>query len=321
MDNALTLTEFAHLGDLAKKTESFVKAAKAPATLKAYRSDWSDFESWCLGKHLRSLPAEPEIIALYISDLASTCAAGTIARRLTSITKAHQAAGYAQSPSSTRNLIVGEALKGIRRTIGTSQRGKDALLTPQIKLLLAHCPSNSLGSRDAALFLAGYAGAFRRSELAAIQVSDLKFTEDGVIVILRRSKTDQEGAGREVGLPWGSNPDTCPVRCLRRWIDEAGIADGPVFRGVDRHGRVSRSGLNKDSIGTIIKRAALRAGLRAEPFAGHSLRAGHATQASMNGVGELIIMKQTGHRSLPTLRKYIRSGQLFRQNAASGLGL
>jgi integrase len=151
--------------------------------------------------------------------------------------------------------------------------------------------------------------------------SDLKFTEDGVVVSIRRSKTDQGGEGQEVGIPWGSNPDTCPVRALTHWLQEAGIVDGPVFHAVDRHGNVSSQALNKDSIGSIVKRALLRAGLSAEAFAGHSLRAGHATQASMNGVGELVIMRQTRHRSVETLRKYIRDGEIFRMNAAAGLGL
>ena len=111
------------------------------------------------------------------------------------------------------------------------------------------------------------------------------------------------------------------MRALRHWLQAAEINEGPVFRAVDRHGMVSGWALNKDSIGSIVKRALLRAGQRAEAFAGHSLRAGHATQASMNGVGELSIMKQTGHKSVETLRKYIRNGEIFRLNAAAGLGL
>jgi integrase len=260
-------------------------------------------------------------VALYIADLAACCKSGTITRRLTSITKAHQTAGFSDSPATTRHLIVGETLKGIRRTIGTAQKGKDPLLTAQIRKVVEACPEGLLGLRDRALLLVGFAGAFRRSELARFEIPDLKFTDDGVVVNLLRSKTDQEGEGREVGLPWGSHPDTCPVRALRRWLDGSGIVCGAVYRGVSRHGAMSSNGLNKDSIGTIVKRALLRAGLSAETFAGHSLRSGHVTQASMNGVGEFVIMKQTGHRSVATLRKYIRTGEIFRINAAAGLGL
>jgi site-specific recombinase XerD len=200
--NLFLASEPLHLGDLVQRAEDFVRAAKAPATLRAYRSDWRDFEAWCVGHRLDALPAQPETVALYIADLATSCAAGTITRRLTSISKAHQAAGYSNSPASTRQAIVGETLKGIRRTIGTAQKGKDPLLTAQIRKVVACCPGGLLGMRDRALLLDGFAGAFRRSELAALLVSDLKFTEDGVIADLRRSKTDQEGAGQEVGLPW-----------------------------------------------------------------------------------------------------------------------
>jgi integrase len=310
------------LGPLIKRAEEFVHAAKAPATLKAYRSDWRDFEVWCQGHRLQALPAVPETVALYIADLASCCASGTITRRLTAITKAHEAKGYSDSPATTRHAIVGETLKGIRRTIGTAQKGKDPLLTIQIRKMIEFCPNGLLGMRDRALLLCGFAGAFRRSELAEVLVTDLDFTEDGVVINLRKSKTDQECAGREVGLPWGSNPDTCPVRALRHWLDVAGISEGgSAFRAVDRHGRVSRLGLNKDSIGTIVKRAALRAGFSVDALAGHSLRSGHATQAARNGVSEFVIMKQTGHKTTVMLRKYIRKGEIFQQNPAAGLGL
>ena len=309
------------LTELAKRTEDFIHAAKAPSTLKAYRSDWRDFDAWCSGHHLPPLPASPETVAMYIADLASCCASATITRRLTAITKAHQAAGYKDSPATARQAIVGETLKGIRRTIGTAQKGRDPLLTSDIRKVVAHAPKGLLGLRDNALVLVGFGGAFRRSELAKIDIQDLTFGEDGVVVDLRRSKTDQEGAGRKVGLPWGSHPDTCPVRALRHWLEKASIQTGRVFRAVDRHGRVAKSGLNKDSIGALIKRAAVRAGLRAETLSGHSLRSGHVTQCAMNDIPEVVIMRQTGHRSTETLRKYIRHGDIFRKNSAAGLGL
>ena len=309
------------LSELVKRTEDFVRAAKAPATLRAYRSDWRDFESWCLGHRLNPLPADPKTVALYIADLASCCASATITRRLTAITKAHQAAGYTESPSSARQGIVSETLKGIRRTIGTAQKGKDPLLTSDVKRVIGSSPDRLLGFRDNALVLVGFAGGFRRSELSLLNCEDVSFNENGALINLRRSKTDQEGEGCRIGLPWGSQPDTCPVRALRRWLDAAGLSEGPLFRAVDRHGRVSQSRLNKDSIGNVIKRAALRAGMSTEALAGHSLRSGHVTQGAMNGVPEFIIMKQTRHKSLATLRKYIRYGELFRKNSAAGLGL
>jgi len=114
------------LEELIQKAKSFVASAKAPATLKAYRNDWRDFESWCRDHQLPPLPSTPETIALYIADRASTLASGTITRRLTWITKAHQAAGFTDSPATTRHFVVGETLKGIRRRIGTAQHGNPA---------------------------------------------------------------------------------------------------------------------------------------------------------------------------------------------------
>jgi integrase len=307
--------------ELIQKAKTFVAAAKAPATLKAYRNDWRDFESWCRAHQLPSLPSMPETVALYIADRASTLASGSITRRLTSITKAHQAAGFTNSPATTRHFVVGETLKGIRRTIGTAQHGKDPLLSADIRRIVAARRRDLLGIRDSALVLAGFAGGFRRSELAGIHISDLKFSSDGVVITIRKSKTDQDGAGREVGLPFGNSQDTCPVRTLRQWLVASGISDGPVFRSVGRYGHVSRRGLHKDSIGKLLKRAARRAGLKVDELGGHSLRAGCVTQAAMNGVREFVIMKQTGHKTVVTLRRYIRSGEIFRENAAAGLGI
>jgi integrase len=311
----------ASLEEIIQKVKSYVALAKAPATIKAYRNDWRDFECWCRIHQIQALPASPETVALYIADCASTLASGTIARRLTSITKAHQAAGFTSSPATTRHFIVGETLKGIRRTIGTAQHGKAPLLSTDIRRIVAARREDLLGLRDAALVLVGFAGGFRRSELAGIDTCDLKFSADGVVVTVRKSKTDQEGAGREVGLPFGASQDTCPVRSLRRWLAASGISDGPVFRSVGRYGHVSRRGLHKDSIGKLLKRAAARAGMNVDPLSGHSLRAGCVTQAAMNGVREFIIMRQTGHKTVATLRRYIRSGEIFRENAAAGLGI
>ena len=167
----------------------------------------------------------------------------------------------------------------------------------------------------------GFAGAFRRSELAAIQCAHLSFTEDGLIIDMRRLKTDQEAAGRKVGIPFGKEVETCPVRALRHWMANSGIIDGPVFRGVNRHGRPSRRGLHKDCVGWIVKRAGSRATLKPEPLGGHSLRAGCVTLAAMNGVSERDIMRQTGHKSAEMLSKYIRIGEMFTRNAAAGLGI
>jgi integrase len=216
---------------------------------------------------------------------------------------------------------VSETLKGIRRSIGTAQEGKAPLLTADIRRIVASCPETLSGLRDRALILVGFAGAFRRSELAAIEFTHLSFTEDGLIIDLRRSKTDREAAGSKVGIPFGKEDATCPVRALRRWLASSGIIDGPAFRGVNRHCRPSRRGLHKDCVGWIVKRAASRASMKPEPLGGHSLRAGCATQAAMNGISERDIMRQTGHKSAEMLARYIRIGEIFTRNASAGLGI
>jgi integrase len=230
------------LEDLIEKARSYIHAAKSPATLRAYRTDFEDFTRFCQEHNLPHLPATPTTVALYIADRAGSLRSATITRRLTSITKAHHAAGFEASPSSSHHFVVSETLKGIRRSIGTAQKGKAPLLTSDIRRIVAACPETLLGLRDRALVLVGFAGAFRRSELAAIDFTHLSFTQEGLVID------------------------------LRRWLAESGITAGAVFRGVNRHGKVSRRGLHKDCVGWIVKRAASRASLKPEPLGGHSLR-------------------------------------------------
>jgi site-specific recombinase XerD len=308
------------LAALSAQARSFAAAAKAANTVRAYQSDWNDFRQWCDAHELPTLPAEPETVALYLTDRAATLKTSSLARRLTTISRAHQAAGHS-SPAAMRHAIVSEVWKGIQRKKGTAEAGKTPFLTTDLKQVIDQLPADLQGMRDRALLLTGFAGGFRRSELAALTTDDLQETAEGIVVRLRRSKTDQEGQGRPVALPYGSDPRTCPVRALRAWLEAAAIGSGAVFRAVDQFGLVSESRLHPDSIGWIVKRAARRGGLAALDYAGHSLRAGLATQAAMNGASELAIMKQTGHRSLATVRKYIRDGALFRDNAATKLGL
>jgi integrase len=221
-----------------------------------------------------------------------------------------------------KHAPVSETLKGIRRTLGTAQQTKVPLLTADVRRMIDALPDNLTGCRDRALLLLGFSGGFRRSELAALDSEDIVEMDDGLVVKLRRSKTDPEGKGRDVGIPYGSCPATCPVRAVSAWTTAAGIsAAGPLFRGIDRHGNLGSVRLHKDSVGLIVKRAARAAGLDPALYAGHSLRAGLATQAYLNGAGEFAIMRQTGHRSLEMVRRYIRDCSLFRENPAAKLGL
>ena len=310
----------AELARLTGQAEEYIRAAKAQATLRAYRADWRHFENWCREKGFSALPATPDTVALYLGEIAATHRPSTLARRLTSINKVHRAAGH-PAPARMEHLSVGETLKGIRRVHGTEQIGKRPLFTDDLRAIVDAVPPGLIGIRDRALLLAGFAGAFRRSELAALRMENLEETKEGLVIRISKSKTDPEGRGREAALPYGSTPETCPVRACRDWIAAAHLEDGPLFRRIDRHDRVSERALHKDSIGGIVKRAARRAGLDPKAYAGHSLRAGFCTQAYLNGAREFDIMRQTGHRSLDTLRKYVRGRGLFRDNAAAKLGL
>jgi integrase len=188
-------------------------------------------------------------------------------------------------------------------------------------MMLQGLGTDPAGRRDRALLLLGFAGALRRSELVNLDVADVTQGSDGLTVRLRRSKTDQEGAGRTIGIPYGSNPLTCPVRAWRAWLEVSSITEGAAFRPVDRHGNISTTRLSAQAVAFVLKRLATRAGLDAGEVAGHSLRAGLATSAAAVGVPERVIAEQTGHKGTAMLRRYIREGSLFRENAASAVGL
>lgn len=303
---------------LGARAAEYVAAAKAANTPRAYRSDWREFTTWAAHRSLCPLPASPETLALYLTDLAGVAKTSTIARRLAAIAEAHRTAG---APSPTDNAAVKAVWAGIRRVHGTATDAATPLTVPLLRRVVEALPQDLAGQRDRALLLVGFAGALRRSELVALDVDDVEERHEGLVVRIRRSKTDQEGAGRLVGIPFGSNPLTCPVRALRAWGDAAEITAGPLFRPVTRSGNVGRGRLTAASANRVVQRAVLRAGLDPRPYSAHSLRAGLATSAAEAGVSERSIMAQTGHRSLAVARGYIRSGSLFRDNTAAQVGL
>ncbi len=307
----------AALDAMAEEARDYAGQAKSPNTQRAYRSDWADFTAWCQAHQLGALPATPATVALYLTDRAKTCKTSTLARRLAAISQAHQAAEH---PSPTKTQTVRQVAAGIRRVKGTTQQGKAPAVTDAVRLMVAAVPATPVGRRDRALLLLGFAGAFRRSELVALDVADVRQTRDGLVVTLRRSKTDQEGASRTVGIPYGGYPQSCPVRALQDWLAAAGIAEGPLFRGLRNDGRLMGR-LSDKGVARVVQRRAAAVGLDPARYGGHSLRAGLATAAAAAGKSERAIMAQTGHKSLPMVRKYIREGDLFRENAAANLGL
>jgi len=300
------------------QVRAFIRASKAENTLRGYRSDWRAFCSWCEPNGVAPLPASPETAAVYISECAGRLKVGSIQRRLNAITEAHRAAGV-EPP--THNAIVRNTMKGIRRTRGTAPTQKAPTLIEDIRSMVDSTDAGLIGLRDRGLILLGFAGAFRRSELVGLSVDDCVFGKDGLTITLRKSKTDQTGEGRKIGIPYGANPDTCPVRNVQTWIEQASIITGPLFRAVNRHHRVQNRGLSGNDVARIVKKLAKRGGLDAAKYAGHSLRAGHATAATIAGASERSIMNQTGHRSVQMVRRYIRDSSLFRDNSAAKLGL
>jgi len=242
----------------------------------------------------------------------------TIQRRLSAISQAHIAAGH---PSPVQNPQVRELMNGIKRSKGTAPAKKTALLMKDIRAMVNQLPSNRLGIRDRALLLLGFAGAFRRSELTALDVEDLEFNEDGMIVRVRRSKTDAEGRGEKVGIPYGSNPATCPVRSLWSWLEASGLESGALFRGINRHGRIQADRLTSQSIAKIVKRYAEAAGLKPELYGAHSLRSGFATQADLAGAKFTDIKRQGRWKNDATVRGYMPRSELFESNAEAEPGL
>ena len=305
------------LAPVVDRARAFASAARAPRTVEAYRADWRTFTAWCEAHGLPSLPASPDTVGLYLSARAEQGRkVATLARELAAISQAHVLAGH---PSPRGTGPVQEVMKGIRRTMGTAQTQKAPLMGTELRQVLDTLPPGLLGTRDRALLLVGFAGAFRRAELVGLTTADVEFGTEGLTVILRRSKTDQEGAGRKVAVPYAATPDACPVRALRAWLDAAGIREGAIFRTVTRHGAVGARALTGRAVALIVKRATAAAGLDASRYAGHSLRAGMATTAARKGKSEAAIMRQTGHRSVAMVRRYIREADMWRDNAAAGL--
>jgi integrase len=320
---ALVLSSPAPLGPLdLEPARRFASSASSPETRRAYAREWGAFSTWCSSKHRAALPALPATLAAYLAALAEGTATGRARKpagidlALAAITAAHKAAGF-DSPREAAEVRA--VRRGIRRELGTAQREAAPLLTPELRRALAALPATIHGARDRALLLLGWAGAFRRSALVALDVPDLVVDAEGLAVTIRRDKTDQEGRGRTIAIPFSSSSEVCPVRSVRAWLDAAGVSEGPIFRAVNRHGRVGAARLSDRAVALVVQRAATSIGLDAATFAGHSLRAGFATSAARAGKADRDIMRQTGHRSRAMLDRYVRAAQLWIDNPAAGL--
>jgi site-specific recombinase XerD len=297
-----TPTVPAELEDVA----AYVDASLASSTRRAYGAGLADFRAWCATQDLQALPATPECVARYLTALAKAGRkVSTIEQRVAAIRWAHEARGL-ESPTVTKGVRA--TLRGIRRELGVAPRRKAPATVERIGAMVGHCPATLKGRRDRALLLFGFASAMRRSELVSLTPTDLEATDRGLLVTVRRSKTDQEGRGQVRAIPYGRTPELCPVRALSAWLEAAGITDGPIFRRVDRR-----------AIANVVKSYAEKAGLDPTEFAGHSLRAGFVTSAAERGRRAERIMDHTGHRSVAMVRVYTRRADAFSDHAGEGL--
>lgn len=291
--------------------ERFIHESLSANTRKAYRSDIAHFKEWG-----GDLPATPETVASYLADHASNLAPASLSRRLATLSKVHAANDW---PNPCQSEAVRATLRGIKRVKGTAQDQAKPLLREDLFLILDALSNDPRARRDRALLLIGWAGGFRCSELTGLYLADMEEVREGLIVHLRRSKTDQNGRGRRIGIPLGRTRH-CPCAALAAWREVLGSVQGPLFRPVDRHGNIPSEPLRGDAVSTILRSRLTGAGIVAEGYSGHSLRAGLAaglaTSAIKAGVPTHKVRAQTGHTSDAMLNRYVRDVEMFEGNAA-----
>lgn len=293
-------------GGSAALAATYAAAAQSKATLRSYADDMRHFR-----QHGGSVPATPEFVAEYLASFAGVLAVATLQHRLIAIHRAHTDIGL-ESPIMDR--MVKQTMIGIRRTFSVKQRRVKALLKEDLLELMVHIDKSKpmRRARDAAIILCGFAAALRRSEIVALCVEDIIAHQNGLELAIRRSKTDQEGAGRTVFIPHARGA-RCPVKALWHWLAIAEITEGPLFRQISRHDQiVGDKALAPKSVALIVKAAVrtMSGEEAAKEVAGHSLRAGFCTEAAEAGLPTFLISGQTGHKNSASLERYIRPASL-----------
>jgi site-specific recombinase XerD len=306
-----------NLRNLEIETLKNLSNSKSKNTLRAYKSDFDNFVSFCTSNGLNYLPTQPQIVALYLTKMSKTSKFSTLKRRIASISVIHKLKGHYLD---IKHPVIIENLHGIKRNIGTKQLSKKPILINNLKLLINVINDNIVNitelnqlrkekfelikSRDKALILIGFAGGFRRSELINIEYNDIEFVDEGVKILVKKSKTDQSGEGHIKAIPYFDNKNYCPVLALKNYIRLKFINrnQGMIFDISDK------------SVALIVKKYAEKAGLDASKYAGHSLRSGFATSAADFGVEERNIMAMTGHKTTQMVRRYIQEANLFKNN-------
>ena len=307
---------------LHEDTLNNLKNSKSNNTLRAYKSDFKDFGSFCSNHGFNSLPTEPKIVALYITHLSKNSKISTLRRRLVSISMVHKLKGHYLD---VKHPIIIENLMGIRRSKGSLQKGKKPLLINHLKAIINVINEKKIDEvkkyRDKAIILIGFGGGFRRAEIISIDYEDLEFVPEGLKITVKKSKTDQYGEGMNKGLPYFRNETYCPVINLKKWLELSNIKSGAIFRRFSKGLSVTNSRLSDQSVALIIKNYLNLAGIESSNYSGHSLRSGFATVAADSGADERSIMAMTGHKTTQMVRRYIREANIFKNNALNKIKL
>jgi site-specific recombinase XerD len=294
-----------------------LKSSKALNTIRAYKSDFSDFALFCAQNGFKSLPSEPKIVSLYLTYLSTKDSKmSTLKRRLVSIGVIHRLKGHYLD---TKHPSIIENIMGIKRRKGSVQKGKKPLLINSLKQIVNVIDQLNKKEikklRDRSIILIGFSGGFRRNEIVSLDYDDLDFVNDGLKITIRRSKTDQFGEGFVKALPYFDSSEYCPVVSLQKWIKISKINSGPLFRRFRKGSKLSEKRLTDQTVALLIKEYLKLAGIDNKNYSGHSLRSGFATSAAESGAEERSIMAMTGHKSTEMVRRYIKEANLFKNNA------
>ncbi|MDC3175585.1 tyrosine-type recombinase/integrase [Candidatus Pelagibacter sp.] len=305
------------ISSLKEETLLNLKSSKANNTIRAYKSDFKDFELFCSKNGFKSLPSEPNIVSLYLTYLASKeNKISTLKRRLVSISIIHRLKGHYLD---TKNPIIIENIMGIKRRKGTIQKGKKPLLINNLKQIINVIDKQKIKQikkvRDRTIILIGFSGGFRRNEIVSLNYEDLDFVSEGLKINLRKSKTDQFGEGYVKALPYFKNELYCPVKSIKNWLEISKITNGPLFTRFSKGLILTTNRLTDQTIALLIKKHLQQAGIDNKDYSAHSLRSGFATSAAESGAEERSIMAMTGHKSTEMVRRYIKEANLFKNNA------
>jgi site-specific recombinase XerD len=308
---------------LKEETIINLQNSKANNTIRAYKSDFTDFGLFCAQNGFKSLPSEPKIVSLYLTHLSTKdIKMSTLKRRLVSIGIVHKLKGHYLD---TKHPSIIENIMGIKRRKGSIQKGKKPILINDLKNIINAIDKQKNEEikkiRDRSIILVGFSGGFRRNEIVSLDLEDLDFVTEGIKITIKRSKTDQFGEGSLKGLPYFDNSQYCPVLSLKKWIETSNINSGPLFRRFSKGSKLTNHRLTDQTVALLIKKYLDLAGINSKNYSGHSLRSGFATTAAESGAEERSIMAMTGHKSTEMVRRYIKEASLFKNNALNKIKL